>query len=64
MDDMTILVRAGMVFAAAGLFIASYYRFSNPVRLNVSKDRRAPQLSAEAPNAAAESPDSRRAPSL
>lgn len=64
MDDMTILVRAGMVFAATGLFVASYFRFSNPVRLNLSKDRRAPHLAVDATSAAAESSDSRRAPSL
>lgn len=44
--DMTIVVQVGMAVAAVGFFIASYYRFSRPGRLNFAKDRRAPQLPA------------------
>lgn len=64
--DITIMVRAGMLFAAVGLFLAAYYRFRNPVRLEFARERRAPQLSgagspAADPGVAA---TDRRAPSI
>lgn len=62
--DITILVRAGMVLAAVGLFIASYYRFSNPVRLEYSRERRAPQVPARGSALPGQVEDDRRTPSV
>lgn len=60
--DFTILVRVGMVLAAVGLFVASYYRFSNPVRLDFARERRAPQLPGAGAEAAESAAGERRSP--
>jgi hypothetical protein len=62
--DMTILVQMGLAMGAVGFFVASYYRFSRPTRVNFSKDRRAPQLVSAAATPTADASDSRRLPSL
>lgn len=62
--DMTILVQVGMAVAAVGFFITSYYRFSRPGRLNLAKDRRAPQLPAGAASGESGPDEARRLPTV
>ena len=62
--DMETLTQIGLLGAAVGLMFSAWMRYSRPVHLTDSRDRRHPEISSDgrAPDALRE--DGRRIPSL